>query len=128
MSEKLQINIKNEIKEYLKYDDYISTYESKIRKIKTLRKTKANTILKFFKNSNINKDIKAGNSILQLKKTNTKTTLSQKFLKESMTNYFITYHKNLKKDKCIELSGNILEFINNSRETKQKISLKRIIT
>ena len=131
MSKKFMIdtNIKNEIKDYIKYDNYIKEYELKISKIKKIRKKKKDFITEFLKNHNSNsKSIKAGNSILKLKETNTKSSLTQKFLKESITNYFKTYYKNLNDHKCIEISENILDFINNSRKTNKKILLKRIIT
>ena len=53
MSKKFMIdtNIKNEIKDYIKYDNYIKEYELKISKIKKIRKKKKRFYYRIFKKS-----------------------------------------------------------------------------
>ena len=128
-------NIRNIIHEFIKLDQVIKEKEISIKKfekernIRDLKENKSkleNYIKNFFIENNINKKIKIGNDILKLDITQKKESLSQKFIKNALENYFIEKYPNQKKDRCIEKANEIFNSILDLRKTKEISSLKRL--
>jgi hypothetical protein len=127
--------IKNIINEYLKLDQTIKEKEISIKEFKTkmnIQKMKENKsklaefIKKFFIENNINYNIKIGSDILKLDILEKKESLSQKFIKKALENYFIENYPNKKKQDCVKKANEIFESILKGRKIKEISSLKRL--
>lgn len=131
------IHIKNIIHEFIKLDQVIKEKELSIKNfekemnIKNLKENKLkleNFIKNFFIENKINNKVKIGNDILKLDISQKKESLSQKFIKNALENYFIEKYPNQKKNKCIEKANEIFNSILDLRKTKEISSLKRLTT
>ena len=90
MSNKISLDIKDSIKNYVKYDDYIKEQEKKLRKLKKERDSFSNDIINFMiQGNNRNTDIKIGQSKIICQENKTMSSLNQNFIKSSIRNFFI---------------------------------------
>ena len=126
MSIKISSDIKQTIKNYVKYDDYIKDQEKKIRKLKKERDNLSTNIIDFMINQNYkNTDIRVGDSRISCHENKSLTSLNQHFIKNKINSFFIEKHPEIiSKNKSI--STELFNYIINSRKQNKKIALKRI--
>ena len=117
----------NNIKKYVKYDNYIREEEKKLKNIKKKRDEYSEKILNnIIKNKLSDNDIRVGNSKITCKESKNLTTLNQKFIKENIRNYFKEHYTKMSDVDQEKISNDIFEYILNSRKITKKLSLKRI--
>ena len=126
MSMKISSDIKQTIKNYVKYDDYIKDQEKKIRKLKKERDNLSTDIIDFMINENYkNTDIRVGDSRISCQENKSLTSLNQNFIKNQINIFFVEKHPEIiSKNKNI--STELFNYIINSRKQNKKIALKRI--
>ena len=108
----------------MKYDKHIQSEEAKLKQYKERRTHYQNLIMEKMKEKNItNRQI--DNYDFKLIKTNQKSTITQKYLKETINNYFIhQLDTNLSEEQRKRLSENLYEFLINRRTNESKHQLK----
>ena len=119
---------KRDILNFIKIDDKIKEKEKRIKELKKEYKKISNNLIELIQNKNIKDlDIKIGNSKIRYIENQSKSGLSQQFLKEQIKEYFLEKYSHFEENKCKLISEDIVNFINNSRKVNTKISLKRIL-
>ena len=106
------------ILEWINYDNTIKTKNDDIKKLRLKRDNLENSILQYIQENNMEDNvfnITSMNTQLKVNKTNTKETISYKFLETTLMKYF----KNETKTK------DLLDFIKNNRNCVEKINLRR---
>jgi prefoldin subunit 5 len=101
------------VKEWLKYDTEISTFQTEIKTLKTAKKKLSDVLLSVMKEHNLN-EFEINNGSIINKKTKVKTPINSKTL--------ITILKDYDKEKAEEIT----EFILSNREEKIKETIKKI--
>lgn len=128
MNSNLSIEEKRKIIKFIKNDDKIKINEKALKELRKEQKMISTYIVNLISKKNIQDlDIKIGNSKIRYIENQSKSGLSQQFLKETIKKYFLTKYSNFKEEKCRLISEDIIKFINESRKINKKISLKRII-
>lgn len=108
----------------IKYDRHIQAEEEKLKQYKDRRSHYQNLIMQKMKEQNISQR-KINDYDFKLNQTNQKTTITQKYLKDTIHNYFIHHlDTNLSEEQRKRLSQNLYEFLLNSRKNETKIQLK----
>lgn len=119
---------KRDILNFIKIDDKINEKEKRIKELKKEYKKISNNLIELIQKKNIKDlDIKIGNSKIRYIENQSKSGLSQQFLKEKIKEYFLKKYSHFDKNKCQLISEDIVKYINNSRNINTKISLKRIL-
>jgi prefoldin subunit 5 len=101
------------VKEWLKYDTEISAFQTEIKTLKTAKKKLSDVLLSVMKEHNLN-EFEINNGSIINKKTKVKTPINSKTL--------ITILKDYDKEKAEEIT----EFILSNREEKIKETIKKI--
>lgn len=129
MAINLTMNAKKNIINFIKIDDKIKENEKILKELKKEQKNLSEYLINFIQEKDMTKlDIKVGNSKIRYIENQSKTGLSQQFLKEQIKEYFIHKYNHFEENKCKLISEDIVKFINNSRKVNTKISLKRILS
>ena len=126
-SSKVQQELKEYIKKYVSYDNYVKQQNQKLTEIREKKRAIEEHILytiKTYRLENIQINLPDGE--LSLSERDQHSALSIGFLKQALLNYFSAGTKNpieatKKADEC-------LEYILNQRDTKRVSSLKRTFT
>jgi hypothetical protein len=119
---------KRDILNFIKIDDKIKEKEKRIKELKKEYKKISNNLIELIQKKNIKDlDIKIGNSKIRYIENQSKSGLSQQFLKEKIKEYFLKKYSHFDENKCQLISEDIVKYINNSRNINTKISLKRIL-
>lgn len=127
MSTNLSLDDKREIIKFIKIDDKIKVNEKALKELRKEQKEISTYLINLISKKSIQDlDIKIGNSKIRYIENQSKSGLSQQFLKETIKNYFSSKYRHFKEEKCILISEDIIKFINDSRKINKKISLKRI--
>lgn len=105
------------IETYIENQNKINKLNDNLKQLKENNKKISDTILHFMENNKKN-DISYKNNIFEKKQTLTHSGISQKLLKNSITNYFKKH--NINEEKIDDL----IQYILNNREKTQKNELK----
>ena len=119
--------MKNIVDSYIRLDNEIKEIEEKTKEIKKKKNTLEKYLIETFKNNKLhNKEILISNNYsLKFNEQDKKEALSQKYLKKTLETYFIkNYSHNLRKERCIEKSTEVYEYLLNNRKDKKSYSLK----
>ena len=120
-------SLKNIVDSYIRLDNEIKEIEEKTKEIKKKKNTLEKYLIETFKNNKLhNKEISISNNYsLKFNEQDKKEALSQKYLKKTLETYFIkNYSHNLRKERCIEKSTEVFEYLLNNRKDKKSYSLK----
>ena len=120
-------SLKNIVDSYIRLDNEIKEIEEKTKEIKKKKNTLEKYLIETFKNNKLhNKEISISNNYsLKFNEQDKKEALSQKYLKKTLETYFIkNYSHNLRKERCVEKSTEVFEYLLNNRKDKKSYSLK----
>jgi len=112
---KMQLSLREHVKQWLKLDDEINTLRGEIKKRRNLKKTMTNQLIQTMKNNDIDV-MNAGGSKLVRTRHKIKAPLSKKHLIASLLDFY-------KNDQ--EMVKNISNHIMESRETKIVENIKK---
>lgn len=101
------------INEYINTNEKINNLNNKMKDLKDYNKKLSDGIIHFMEKNNKN-DLSYNNSQFELKKNKSQSTISQKFLKESLESYFNDNDK----------TNKIMKHILNNRVLTEKTELK----
>ena len=105
------------IEAYIENQNKINKLNDNLKQLKEANKKISDTILHFMENNKKN-DISYKNNIFEKKQTLTHSSISQKLLKNSITDYFKKHNINEEK------TDDLIKYILNNREKTQKNELK----
>ena len=120
-------SLKNIVDSYIRLDNEIKEIEEKTKEIKKKKNTLEKYLIDTFKTNKLsNKEISISNNYsLKFNEQDKKEALSQKYLKKTLENYFVqNYSHNLRKERCIQKSTEVFEYLLNNRKDKKSYSLK----
>ena len=121
---KKESTIQDNVKSFIKYDNYIKDIEKKLREQRKIRNSYSSNIIEFILNNN-NKTLKIGTDFLKYQETNSMTPLTQSFIKNSIKEYFTINYTKMSDADIQTLSENIYNHIIISRKNNKKFILKR---
>jgi len=123
-SNKVQYELKEYVKKYVSYDNYLKRQTQKLNEIREKKKSIEEHILytiKTYRLEEIEINLPDGN--LSYSEREQYTPLSISFLKQSLINYYS--HGKMNPIEATKKADELLEFILNQRESKKITNLKR---
>ena len=128
MSNKIN-TLKKKIAEYLELDNEIKSIEKKAKEKKKKKSSLEKYLIDTFKyNKLYNKEIAVtSNKALFFTENDKKEALSQKYIKKTLINFFISnYSHTLRKERCEEKALEIFDYLLENRDQKKSYNLKII--
>ena len=122
-------DLNQSLKNYAKYDDYISTYQPKIKSVEKLRNQERKKIIKYASTNNIQKkQYNVSSSTFSLFTEEKMSPFNQKFVKTSLEKYFIQKYPHMDTRKCAQIADNIMTFMLNQRTKNKQLKFERMVS
>ncbi len=128
MSNKIDMaKMAGNMERYIHLSEEIKSMETRLKEIRKNKSVLENSIIHCIQtNKLVDKEFVKGKHKLKCEVTQRKDGLNQKFLKESLENYFKnTYRHKLSEVKCNDKAHEIFNYILNLRKTRDYYSLKQ---
>jgi len=120
-------NLNQSLANYAKYDDYIMTYQPKIKSVEKLRNQERKKIIKYASTNHIQKknyNVNSSTFSLFMEEKEKTSPFNQKFVKTNLEKYFIQKYPHMNSTKCAQIADNIMTFMLNQRTKNKSKQLK----
>jgi hypothetical protein len=127
-TKKEPFNLDKSLENLTKYENYLKTYQPKIKSVEKLKNKERRNIINYAKKHNINNKNYNMNGLKVSIFTEEKTTTSafnQTLVKNGLGKYFMKKYPHMEKKKCLQIADNIFNFLLNER-TKTKTNQTKL--